>query len=131
MIVDTSAIMAILLAEPERESLVRAIAGSDRPRMSAASYVECGLVVDAVGDPVLSSRLDQLLEALGVAIEPVTVEQARLARDAGRAYGRGSGHPARLNFGDCFTYALARSTGEPLLFKGEDFARTDLRPVVL
>lgn len=128
MIVDTSAIIAILLAEPERESMVRAITESDHSRMSAASYVECCLVVDAVGDPVLSSRLDQLLDALGVAVEPVTLEQARLARDAGRAYGRGSGHPARLNFGDCFTYALARSTGEPLLFKGDDFARTDLRP---
>lgn len=127
MIVDTSAVVAILLGEPERAAFVRAIVQADRPRISAASYVECGIVVDSFRDPVLSARLDQLLEELRIEIEPVTAGQARVARDAARQYGRGSGSPARLNFGDCFSYAAASSLGQSLLFKGDDFSQTDLR----
>jgi ribonuclease VapC len=127
VIVDTSAVIAILFGEPERADSLRAIAAADRPRMSAASYVECGIVIDSLTDPVLSVRLDQLLEELRIEIEPVTAGQARLARDAARQYGRGSGRPARLNYGDCFSYAAARSLGRPLLFTGDDFSQTDLR----
>jgi ribonuclease VapC len=78
----------------------------------------------------VSRRLDDLLRVLDIAIESVTEEQARIAREAYRDYGHGSGHPARLNFGDCFAYALARVTGEPLLFKGDDFTHTDITPAL-
>lgn len=94
--------------------------------MSAGTYQELGLVVDRVGDPALSRQLDRLLESWGVIIEPVTASLARLARSAYRDYGRGSGHRAQLNFGDCFAYALASQTGEPLLSVGDDFSATDL-----
>ncbi len=127
MIVDTSAVVAILLGEPERATFVRAIVEADRPRISAASYVECGIVVDSFRDPVLSARLDQLLEELRIEIEPVTAAQARVARDAARQYGRHSGRPARLDYGDCFAYAAARCLGRPLLYTGADFSQTDLR----
>ena len=96
--------------------------------MSAASYVEAGAVVDRVGDPVLSRRLDELLEVLHIELAPFDAAQASAARPAYADFGRGSGHPAGLNFGDCLTYGLAKETGQPLLFVGEDFAQTDLRP---
>jgi ribonuclease VapC len=96
-------------------------------RLSAASLLEAAIVTDASRDPVLSRELDDLVDALGIIIEPVTEHQARIAREAYRDYGKGSGHPARLNFGDCFAYALARDRGEPLLYKGSDFAHTDIR----
>ena len=113
MIVETSALVAIVLQEPERPTFTRAISLEVAPRMSAACYFETGIVTDALRDPVLSRRLDDTLTELGIAIEPVTEEQARIARQAYRDFGRGSGHPARLNFGDCFAYALAKVTGEP------------------
>lgn len=128
MIVDTSAVIAILAGEPEREAFVRAISGAANATMSAASYLEAAIVVDRRGDPVLSRRLDELLEALGVGIAPVTAEQATIARAAYHDFGRGSGHPAGLNFGDAFSYALAASRDEPLLFKGDDFGHTGLSP---
>ena len=84
-------------------------------------------VIDGSGDPIASRRFDDLLNEAGIAIEPVTEAQAKVARAAYRDFGRGSGHPARLNFGDCFAYALAQTTGEPLLFKGDDFVHTDVR----
>jgi ribonuclease VapC len=127
MIVDSSAIVAILRGEPERESYLRALAADSRPRISAATYLEAAVVIDGLNDPVLSRRFDELLDALGVEIVSVTPEQAHTARAAYRDYGRGSGHPAGLNFGDVFAYALAAETGEPLLFKGDDFIHTDLR----
>jgi ribonuclease VapC len=83
-------------------------------------------VIDGSRDPVSSRRLDDLIRAIGIQIEPVTAEQVAIGRAAYRDFGRGSGHPAQLNFGDCFSYALARDLQEPLLFKGEDFARTDI-----
>lgn len=126
MIVDTSALVAILVREPEAMALMAALDGVPRSRMSAANYLEAAIVLDSGGDPVASRRLDQFLEAACIDVEPVTGQQARLARAAYRDYGKGRGHPARLNFGDCFAYALAVDRGEPLLFKGDDFTHTDV-----
>lgn len=128
MIIDTSALLAILRAEPEAMSCAQAIELAASRRISAASFLEAAIVVDGTRDPVASRRLDDLLRAAEIAIVPVTEAQARLARDAYRDFGNGSGHPARLNFGDCFAYALARSMDEPLLFKGDDFTHTDITP---
>jgi ribonuclease VapC len=126
LIVDTSALIAILRGEPDAARYVEALASASSVRMSAANYVEAAIVVDANRDPVLSRRLDDLLVAAEVSVEPVTKEHADIARAAYRDFGKGSGHPAGLNFGDCFSYALARASGQPLLFKGEDFSRTDV-----
>ena len=126
MIVDTSALIAILRAEPEAAACAEAIEAAAQRRISAANFVETAIVIDGSRDPIASRRLDDLLTEAQLVIEPVTELQARIAREAYRDYGRGSGHPARLNFGDCFAYALARATGEPLLFKGEDFSHTDI-----
>ena len=128
MILDTSAVVAILKDEPEAPGFARAIAESAQVRISAVSYVEVAAVLDRAEDPLPGRELDRLLEVAGATIEPVTVEQARTARAAYRDFGRGSGHPASLNFGDCFSYALATETAEPLLFKGEDFNNTDVTP---
>ncbi|MFL0460515.1 type II toxin-antitoxin system VapC family toxin [Kytococcus sedentarius] len=130
MIVDSSAIVAILLAEPERQVLLEAIQQAPEVAMAAASYLEVGLVVDGRGNPVLSRQYDALLEALGVEVVDTTAEQARVARAAHRDFGRGSGHPARLNFGDCLSYAAAVQDGVPLLFKGDDFIHTDVTPAL-
>jgi ribonuclease VapC len=121
MIVDTSALIAILRDEPEARAFAIAIADADRRRLSAANYLEAAIVIDGSRDPIASRRFDDLLREAGISIEPVTEEQAKIAREAYRDFGRGSGHAARLNFGDCFAYALAKTTGEPLLFKGDDF----------
>ena len=126
MIVDTSAIVAILRAEPDAERCADAIEGADVRRISAASYVEAAAVIDGSRDPIASRRLDDLLREAEFVIEPLTEVQARLARAAYRDFGKGSGHEARLNLGDCFAYALAKATGEPLLFCGNDFAGTDV-----
>lgn len=126
MIIDTSALIAILRDEPEAAACARAIEAASHRRISAANLVEAAIVVDGSRDPIASRRFDDLLSAAAVVVEPVTEAQARIAREAYRDFGRGSGHPARLNFGDCFAYALARATGEPLLFKGTDFAHTDV-----
>ena len=125
MILDTSAIIAILRNEPDASRFTEAIQAGETRIVSAATYLEAAIIVDSNRDPVLSRRLDELIEQANVSIESVTEAQARIARDAYRDFGRGSGHPARLNFGDCFAYALAKATGEPLLFKGSDFAHTD------
>lgn len=103
------------------------ILGASTRAISAANYVETALVVDGAGDPVLSRKLDRLLDRLRIDIVDVTAAQARVARAAHLEFGRGSGHRARLNFGDCFSYALASTRDEPLLFKGQDFAYTDVR----
>jgi ribonuclease VapC len=121
MIVDTSALIAILRDEPEARAFAIAIADADRRRLSAANYLEAAIVIDGSRDPIASRRFDDLLREAGISIEPVTEEHAKIAREAYRDFGRGSGHAARLNFGDCFAYALAKTTGEPLLFKGDDF----------
>ena len=126
MIIDTSALIAILRDEPEATSCARAIANALTRRISAANFLEAAIVIDASRDPIASRRFDDLCQEARLIIEPVTEAQARIAREAYRDFGKGSGHPAGLNFGDCFAYALAKSTGEPLLFKGNDFNRTDV-----
>src|SRR5215471_7573692 len=126
MIVDTSAFIAILRDEEGAMAYARAIANAAIRRICAATYVETAALIDASRDPIASRRFDDLLHEAQFAIEPVTEVQARIAREAYRDFGRGSGHPARLNFGDCFAYALAKAMNEPLLFKGDDFTRTDI-----
>jgi len=128
MIVDTSALIAILRDEPEARACASAIESSAIRRVSAANFVETALIIDASRDPVASRRFDDLIREAQIIVEPVTEAQARIAREAYRDFGKGSGHPAKLNFGDCFAYALAKVTAEPLLFKGDDFARTDIEP---
>jgi ribonuclease VapC len=130
VIIDASALIAILRDEPEAGPCARAIAEASERRISAANFLEAAIVIDGSRDPIASRRLDDLLREGQIEIAPVTETQARLAREAYRDYGRGSGHLARLNFGDCFAYALARETGEPLLFKGDDFAHTDVTPAL-
>lgn len=127
MIVDTSAIVAILRAEPEAVRFSHAIAAAESPRMSVAGYVEAGAVIDAAEDPVASRQLDELIRAAAIEFEPVTVEQAMIARRAYRDFGKGHGHTASLNFGDCLAYALAIDRDDELLFKGDDFGHTDVR----
>ncbi len=123
MILDSSAVIAILRGEPEAPEFIELIAGAPVIRMSGANALECAIVLGADVDFLL----DRFLDAAAAQLEPVTTTQVSLARAAHRAYGRGSGHPARLNFGDCFAYALAKDRDEPLLFKGDDFSRTDVR----
>lgn len=130
MIVDTSAIVAMLQLEPEATAMLRLLSVSGDKVMSAATYLECGIVIDGAKDPKASANLDSLIRDLKIEIEPVTAEHARLARQAYRDFGKGSGHPARLNFGDCFAYALAMERGKPLLYKGDDFAHAGLARVV-
>ena len=128
MIVDSSALVAILRAEADTERLTKALFRAPNAVMSAASYLETSIVIDRSRDPRPSRQFDLLLHEAGIEIVPVTVEQARIAREAYRDFGKGSGHPAGLNFGDCFAYALATDRGEPLLYKGDDFVHTDLVP---
>jgi ribonuclease VapC len=129
MILDTSAIVSILQDEPEAGSFAQAVERHRPVRLSAANWLEAAVVVDGNRSPALSRRFDEFLREAAVEIEPVTAVQAEIAREAYRAFGRGSGHPAHLNFGDCFAYALAMERDEALLFKGKDFANTDVRRV--
>jgi ribonuclease VapC len=122
--------VAILRDEPEAAICARAIERAAQRRLSAVNFVEAAVVIDGSRDPIASRRFDDLLKEAQVLIEPVTEIQARLAREAYRDFGKGSGHPARLNFGDCFAYALAKVIGEPLLFKGSDFGHTDIMPAI-
>ena len=130
MIVDTSAITAILLEEAETLAFSTTLDSAESLAMSAGTYLELSILIDRRKNAVLSNQIEELLERFNIVIEPVTAEQAKIARQAYRDYGKGSGHPANLNFGDCFSYALARTKREPLLFKGDDFIHTDLRPAV-
>ena len=127
MIVDSSAMIAILTDEPDGPALSRVLDGPQIVRLSAASYLETSIVLDKRRDTLMSVKIDDLIESARITLEPVTVEQARIARQAYRDYGKGSGHPANLNFGDCFSYALARDKREPILYKGDDFVHTDLQ----
>lgn len=128
MLIDTSALIAILRDEPEALFCAMAIENAPEPRMSAANVLEAAVVIDGSRTPVASRRFDELVGTAGIRIEPVTEAHTVLARYAYRDFGKGSGHPAQLNFGDCFAYALAKSTGELLLFKGNDFSHTDVTP---
>ncbi len=130
MIVDTSAVVAILTVEDDAAVYAYAIANANVRRLSAASYLECGIVLDIQRDPVVSRSLDELLAEGKFVIEPVTEHQARLARQAYADFGKGSGHRAGLNFGDCLSYALALDAREPLLWKGDDFGHTGITPAL-
>jgi ribonuclease VapC len=130
MILDTSAIVAILRREPEADACLRVLESAPELRMSAGNLLEALLVVDNSKIPALPGRLDEFLLDHAITIEPVTESQARLARIAHQQYGRGNDSKAKLNYGDCFAYALARERGEPLLFVGEDFTHTDIRPAL-
>lgn len=130
MIVDTSALIAILQDEPAADAVIDVLDDARTPAISAATLLEASIVADGRRDPVCSARFDALVHALDPEIVPVTEEQVRAARQAFRDYGRGSGHAARLNLGDCFSYALASVRRQPLLFVGDDFARTDLAPAL-
>ena len=130
MIVDSSALVAILRDEPEAASFAATLAAAAHAAMSAASYLETAIVIDRGRNPAQSRMLDDFIAQNAIAIEPVSVAQARIAREAYRDFGKGSGHPAALNFGDCFSYALASDKAAPLLFKGADFSHTDVRRAV-
>ncbi|HWX45009.1 MAG TPA: type II toxin-antitoxin system VapC family toxin [Solirubrobacteraceae bacterium] len=130
MVLDSSAILAVLFDEPERRSFTLAIERDPKRTMSAANLLESALLIEARRGEAAGRELDLLLHRAAVRIVPVDAEQVEIARAAWRRFGKGR-HPAALNFGDCFAYALAKSSGEPLLFKGEDFARTDLVAVEL
>ena len=126
MIIDTSA----LDRNPSRRTRSERLRTRDREKsdtsVSAANFVETALLIDGSRDPIASRRFDDLVKEAHIVIEPVTELHARIAREAYRDFGKGSGHPAKLNFGDCFAYALAKTAGEPLLFKGDDFIHTDV-----
>lgn len=126
IVVDSSALIAILLDEPERRSLVDAIVDYGEPCVSAASYLETSMVMEAYSGVQGSRDIDDFMEDVGIRIVPVDQAQARLAREAFRRFGKGR-HRARLNFGDCFVYALAKALDAPILFKGNDFELTDLK----
>jgi ribonuclease VapC len=130
MVIDTSALIAILEQEDDAQQFADAIAAASTRLISAATVLETGIVVVARHDDEAGGDLDQLLRDALVEIVPVTEDHARLARDAFIRFGKGR-HPARLNFGDCFSYALAKASGQPLLFKGNDFSQTDVHIVNL
>jgi ribonuclease VapC len=115
-----------MFAVPDADTYLDVIDAAETLRMSAANHLEAEAVIDSARDPVTSRRFDQFIAEAGIEVDPVTFSQARIARDAYRDYGKGSGHKASLNFGDCFAYALAKETNEPLLFKGDDFGNTDI-----
>ena len=125
MIVDRSAVLAVLFGEPDAERYERAIAGASRCRMSVASLLEAAIVLESRSGAAGGHELDVFVERALIELAPVTAEHAQAARRAWRRFGNGN-HPAGLNFGDCFAYALAEATREPLLFKGRDFALTDI-----
>ena len=125
MVIDTSAIVAILSAEPEQRALAQAIAADPVRLMSAATLLQLTLVIESRYGPSGGRELDLLLHRAEVSVVDVTSDQIQVARRAWRSFGKGR-HPAALNFGDCFPYALCRTSGEPLLCKGQDFQQTDL-----
>ncbi len=127
MIIDTSAMVAILYREPEAEAFARRIHDADACRISVANYVELSMVIENQLGPEGMRQAEAFFRRAGVTVEPVTVEHGELARQAFLDFGKGR-HKAGLNFGDCFAYALATATGESLLFKGGDFAQTDITP---
>jgi ribonuclease VapC len=127
VIVDSSALVAIVTQEATAQACLAALMSTPIRRFSAGNYLETAIVLSRVKDDVYSEEFEELIALLEIVIEPVTVEQARIAREAHRRYGRGSRHRAHLNFGDCFAYALAKHYDEPLLFVGNDFVHTDLQ----
>ena len=129
MIIDTSALLAILYREPDAHIYEHAIRHAAHPRMSAANYLEATIVVERRSGRDKGLELEELVAQHHIQLVPVTIDQMEVARRAWRAFGEGRGRqPAALNYGDCFAYALARTSGEPLLFKGNDFSQTDIPP---
>jgi ribonuclease VapC len=129
MVIDTSALLAILLDEPERRAFNEGIEAAESRRMSAATFVEVSIVIESRFGAEGLRDLDLFIERSGISLDPVNSEQAHAARRAYSRFGKGR-HPAGLNYGDCFAYALARVLDEPLLYKGDDFGRTDVVPYV-
>ena len=129
MIIDTSALLTILFAEQDAERFADAIAGAEVRLISAASYLEAGIVIDKQIGAAAGRQLDALIARATISVEPITRDHADIARQAYLDFGKGN-HPAGLNFGDCFSYALSKATGLPLLFKGNDFSQTDLVAVL-
>ena len=131
MILDTSAVLAILFDESDADLYREAVADDEARLMSTANFVEAGIrLVHGRQSPIPYRQLDVLAKAIDLSLEPVTADQAHLAIEAYRDFGKGSGHPAQLNFGDCFAYALAKASGHPLLFKGDGFVQTDVQGVL-
>lgn len=127
MIVDSSVLIAILRQEPEADIFSSTIANAELVQISAGTMFEASMVADRIKDPGFGRRFDTLCNRIGMAVVPFDEAMARIAREAYRDFGKGSGHPARLNFGDCFAYAAAKALDEPLLYKGTDFGHTDVR----
>jgi ribonuclease VapC len=125
VILDSSAVVAVLRDEPEAFIMAKAMSLAEVCGISAISYLEAAIVIDGGRDPIASRRFDDFFRESQTLVEPVTFRQAQIAREAYRDFGKGR-HRAGLNFGDCFAYALAKEKGEPLLFKGEDFGHTDI-----
>ncbi len=126
MVIDTSALLAILFDESDARSFAEAIQADAAPIMSAATRLELDIVIIHRLGAAGLEHIDALMDAAGIDIEPVTAEQSSVAREAYLRYGKGEGHPAQPNFGDCFSYALAKVLQQPLLFKGDDFLNTDI-----
>jgi len=126
MIIDTSAVLAILYQEEDAEIFADIIASEINCKMSAANFLEAAINIDAKGDATASRQLDAFMNRSAIVVESITFEQAQIARQAYVDFGKGN-HPAKLNFGDCFAYALSKLENEPLLFKGNDFVKTDLQ----
>ncbi|MFE9578319.1 type II toxin-antitoxin system VapC family toxin [Nocardia sp. NPDC006044] len=130
MIVDASALLAIIKKEPERASFIDALDAAESRSMSVVNHFEVAIKVDRDPDPIIARRLAELIDDGDIELAPVSLEQAVIARAAYRDFGKGSGHKAQLNLGDCFAYALATVTKKPLLYKGNDFVHTDIRSAV-
>ncbi|GJL97098.1 MAG: ribonuclease VapC28 [Hyphobacterium sp.] len=126
MIVDSSAIIAILFGEPESAAFKRSIQTTARVQVSVANWLESAIRIDSKNNLIASHIFDELIDQAGIDLAAVTPSQTILARRAYQIFGKGTDHPAQLSFGDCFAYALAKETGEPLLFKGNDFRHTDI-----
>jgi ribonuclease VapC len=129
MVVDTSAVIAILFGEPETTSFVQALADDPKKTISAFNALESSIVIEAKKGEAGGRELDLLLHRARIEIISLNGDQVELALTAWRKYGKGN-HPASLNIGDCCAYALAKYSGEPLLFKGKDFSQTDIQPVI-
>lgn len=125
MILDTSAVAAIFLGEPEQARFTQLIHDAERCRVSAATFVELSIILERRAGAHAVDKCERFFRQAGIEIEPLTADHAHLARQAYHDFGEGR-HPAGLNLGDCFAYALSKATGEPLLFKGDDFRKTDV-----
>lgn len=130
VVVDSSALLALLLDEPEALRFAEAMARASRLRMPAPGWIEAAMLLDRRGNAIARARLDEFRLRFGLEIAAFTADHAAIAREALRTFGRGTGHPARLNFGDCIAYAFAKHEREPLLFKGEEFLYTDVEPAL-